>query len=179
MDKQKNEENSNVTEIKVADLKNEKWPGRKLGQDFTMVDGKKLQTSDFLKKIKKSNFDILAIVWPKKKTDSYADVTCRLTLVFAKSGSTIKLIPWDSWKELCSKKVKDEPKLRIEEFSKYKVLEIHWINGRNFVRYVDNDGSVAELPLDPEFDFDKTNPKKVHFGKKSRIIADYLTKKKK
>ena len=179
MDKQKNEENSNVTEIKVADLKNEKWPGRKLGQDFTMVDGKKLLTGDFLKKIKKPNFDVLAIIWPKKKTDSYVDITCRVTLVFAKNGSTIKITTWNPWEDFCSKKVKDGLKLRIEKFSEYKVLEIHRIQGRSFVRYVENDGSIAEFPLEANFDFDKTNPKKVYFGRRSRIIADYLTKKKK
>ena len=179
MDKQKNEENRRITEIKVADLRHEKWPGRKLGQDFTMVDGKKLLTDDFQKKIKKPNFDILAIVWPKSKTDSYADITCRLRLVFAKSGSTIKITTWEPWRDLWSKKVEDEPKMRIEEISKYKFLELHEIQGRSFVRYVEVDGSIVELPLDPDFDFGRTNPKKVRFDKKSKIIADFLTKKKK
>lgn len=164
-------EKKNVVEIKVADLKNEKWPGKQLGQDFKIMDGKRVLTDDFLKKIKKSNFDVLLIVWPEKKSDSYKDLTCKLTLVFAQSGSIIKVTPWEPWKDFCSKKVANEPKLRIEKSSQYRILEIHQIDGKNYVRFVDDDARIVEYPLV------NNSLTRLYFGQKSKLIAGFLNKK--
>lgn len=169
------EKKNGVVEIRVADLKHERWPGKRLGQDFTILDGKKVLTNDFLAKIKKSNLDILAVVYPKKSTDSYVGVTCRLVLICAKKESIIKVIPWVPWAEFCSKKVKeDRPNIRIEKPDQYRVLEIHQINERSYVRYRDDGGLITELQLAVNFD----KVKKVYFGKKSKQVAAFLNKKK-
>ncbi|MBR6532450.1 hypothetical protein IKT64_01630 [Candidatus Saccharibacteria bacterium] len=135
------------------------------------MDGKRVLTDDFLKKIKKSNFDVLLIVWPEKKSDSYKDLTCKLTLVFAQSGSIIKVTPWEPWKDFCSKKVANEPKLRIEKSSQYRILEIHQIDGKNYVRFVDDDARIVEYPLV------NNSLTRLYFGQKSKLIAGFLNKK--
>lgn len=163
-------------QVSISSLKNVEWPGVSLGQDFKMMDGSKVLTEDLRRKIKKLGLDVLLVFWPNKKSDSYVNLTNKITLVFAPKGVPIKVVPWDPWDASASA----IPSLNFD--GRYKVIEIHKFEQQEycgaFFRY-------GWAPLSPDTrDITEFSPcvidpmkEKIYFIKNKPILA-FLKKKK-
>ena len=162
-------------EIKVASLKDVEWPGVSLGQDFKMMDGGRVLTDEFRRKIKKLNLDILLIFWPNKKSDSYVNLTYKATLVFVEKGLPIKVAPWDPWDASASM----VPSLNFD--GDYKVIEIHRFDQQEYCGAYFRYGWA---PLSPDTrDITKFSPcimnpmrEKIYFIR-NKPIVQFLKKK--
>lgn len=156
--------------IKMDTLKYVGWPGVALGQ-FKMMDGLKILSKDLAKEVRKLGYDCLAVFWPNGKSDSFVEVTNRITFAFVPKGLSVKVCPWDPWDAATG----DYPNLAFDIYT--KVIEIHRFEQMEYF------GAFWRLGLTPmEFvrDITKYDPciinpvkEKVYF-RKNKMIVKFL-----
>lgn len=153
---------------------NVSWPGTQLGHDFKIMNGLKVLPEDFRRKVQKAGYDVLLVFWPEKKSDSYIDLTNKMTFIFCPKGDVVKIAPWDPWDATAS------PTPTIGLDGSYKVVELHKLEQYEYC------GAYARWgysPLSFERDITKyvpaiinPNTERVYFGKANREILKFLKK---